>query len=707
MTAIYKRELRAYFTTVTGWLFVAAQLCLAGLYFFVVNLLSGYGNVAQTVSSILFLLLLTTPVLAMRILAEERKQKTDQLILTSPVSIADIVWGKYLAMATVFTIPVAVMALFPLILRRYGSVAMQESYTAILVYYLFGLACLSICLFLSSLTESQVIAAVLSFAVLFIGYMMSGIRSLISENGNLLTKVLGAFDFSERLNAMLGGTLDGKAVLYFLTIIGVFLFFTTQSIQKRRYQMSVKTIRFGAYSLGMVALVLVVAVFLNLAVGELPDRYTTLDVTDEGLYSLTDTTKNVLAGLQEDVTIYVLQSEKEQDSVLGATLDSYANLSEHIHVVYRDPVTTPDFYRAYTDSVSLNSLIVESDKRFRVVDYSDIYEQTYDYTYYTSEITGYDAEGQLTGAIVYVTGDSAPVLYELNGHDELALSDTFVDSAKKENVDLAELTLLTQEAVPEDANGVLMMAPTMDLGEDDADKLLAYLEQGGTLFLETRYTDAFSEQFPNLSGILKWFGLSVADGLIVDPDSSHMYQTPIYLLPEVRPSTLTEGVYGSSYPYILMPYAQPILSDGAQDVSVTELLSTSESAYAKTGLEENDALKQEEGDRKGPFLVGVEAVKELSDEKQARLILYSSEMLFTDSTNQYTMNNNLTLFSNAVASMAGQEESVSVPVKSYESYYLTVSAGSAVRLGIFFIGLLPILCLICGIVIWARRRKRG
>lgn len=707
MTAIYKRELRAYFTTVTGWLFVAAQLCLAGLYFFVVNLLSGYGNVAQTVSSILFLLLLTTPVLAMRILAEERKQKTDQLILTSPVSIAGIVCGKYLAMATVFTIPVAVMALFPLILRRYGSVAMQESYTAILVYYLFGLACLSICLFLSSLTESQVIAAVLSFAVLFIGYMMSGIRSLISENGNLLTKALGAFDFSERLNAMLGGTLDGKAVLYFLTIIGVFLFFTTQSIQKRRYQMSVKTIRFGAYSLGMVALVLVVAVFLNLAVGELPDRYTTLDVTDEGLYSLTDTTKNVLAGLQEDVTIYVLQSEKEQDSVLGATLDSYADLSEHIHVVYRDPVTTPDFYRAYTDSVSLNSLIVESDKRFRVVDYSDIYEQTYDYTYYTSEITGYDAEGQLTGAIVYVTGDSAPVLYELNGHDELALSDTFVDSAKKENVDLAELTLLTQEAVPEDANGVLMMAPTMDLGEDDADKLLAYLEQGGTLFLETRYTDAFSEQFPNLSGILKWFGLSVADGLIVDPDSSHMYQTPIYLLPEVRPSTLTEGVYGSSYPYVLMPYAQPILSDGAQDVSVTELLSTSESAYAKTGLEENDALKQEEGDRKGPFLVGVEAVKELSDEKQARLILYSSEMLFTDSTNQYTMNNNLTLFSNAVASMAGQEESVSVPVKSYESYYLTVSAGSAVRLGIFFIGLLPILCLICGIVIWARRRKRG
>ena len=88
MRAIYQRELRAFFTSVTGWLFIAAHVCLAGLYFFAVNLLSGYGNVADTVSSILFLLLLTTPVLTMRILAEDRKQKTDQLILTAPVSVS-------------------------------------------------------------------------------------------------------------------------------------------------------------------------------------------------------------------------------------------------------------------------------------------------------------------------------------------------------------------------------------------------------------------------------------------------------------------------------------------------------------------------------------------------------------------------------------------------------------------------------------------
>ena len=156
MTAIYKRELKTFFTTVTGWLFIAAHICLAGLYFFAINLLSGYSNVGQSFSSILFLLLLSTPILSMRMLAEERKQKTDQLILTSPVSIGGIVVGKYLAMATVFTIPVAVMALFPLILSRYGTVPMGESYTVLLAYYLFGLTCLATGLFISSITESQI-----------------------------------------------------------------------------------------------------------------------------------------------------------------------------------------------------------------------------------------------------------------------------------------------------------------------------------------------------------------------------------------------------------------------------------------------------------------------------------------------------------------------------------------------------------------------
>lgn len=705
MTAIYKRELRTFFNTVTGWLFIAAHICLAGLYFFAINLLSGYGNVAETVSSILFLLLLTTPILAMRILAEERKQKTDQLILTSPVSVAGIVAGKYLAMATVFTVPVLVMAVFPLILKSYGTVPMGESYTAILVYYLFGLACLAISLFVSSITESQVIAAVVSFAVLFVGYMMSAIISLFSSGGNLLTKVLGAFDFTTRLNSLLGGTLDLKAVLYFITLIAVFLFLTVQSIQKRRYQISVKTMQFGAYSTGMIALVLVIAVFVNMAAAALPDRYTTLDVTSQKLYSLTDTTKNLLKDLSEDVTVYVLDSENAQDETLASTLESYEDLSDHIRVVYKDPVVAPDFYKSYTDSISRNSLIVESEKRFKTIDYRDIYETSFDYNTYQSSVTGYDAEGLLTSAIAYVTSDNAPLLYALNGHNELSLSDTFESGLKKENADLAELTLLTLDSVPEDADGVMILAPENDLGEDDADKLIAYLEQGGSLLIETSYLDRFSEEMPNLSRVLSWFGLSVGDGLILEQDTSMMYQSPVYLLPGVAYDSLTDGVYGNDYDYVMMPYAQPVVVEKKDDVSVTTLLETSEQSYTKTGLNESDDIKKDGSDPEGPFAVGVKAVKTL-ESGTAQLILYTSQMLFTDAANQYTMNNNLKLFTNAVGAMAGEMQSVSVPSKSYEISYLTVPAAAAVRYGILFMGVLPVGLLVIGIVIWIRRRKR-
>ena len=704
MIAIYKRELKNFFTTVTGWLFIAAHVCMAGLYFFAINLLSGYANVAETVSSILFLLLLTTPILSMRILAEERKQKTDQLTLTSPVSVAGIVMGKYFALATVFTVPIAVMCTFPLILSHYGTVPMGESYTAILVYYLFGLTCLAVGLLVSSITESQVIAAVLSFAVLFVGYMMSSITAMISSAGNAVTKVLSAFDFTARLNAMLGGTLDLKAVLYFLTVIAVCLFLTVQSIQKRRYHISVKSLSMGAYSTGMIAVVLVIAVFLNLAVSSLPDSYTTVDVTSQKLYSLTATTKKMLKELSEDVTIYVINAENNQDTLVGKTLESYADLSDHIEVVYKDPVVSPDFYKEYTDSISINSLIVECGDRFQVINYSDLYAYDFNSSTYQQTVSGYDAEGLL--AIAYVTGENTSAVYRLEGYGEQTLEPAFSDGVKKENVVLENLTLLTSEGVPENATGVMILSPTNDLNEDDAQKLIDYLNRGGKIFLSTSYKEHFSEEMPNLTKVLNYFGLSIGDGLIVEQDESMMYQSPLYLLPEVEADSLTQNVFGKTYDFVMMPYTQPILIDETEGVTVTQLLSTSQSAYSKTGLNESGELKKADGDPEGPFAVGVHAEKALDSEKTAEIIVYSSDMLFTEVSNRYTMDNNLTLFTNAMSTMAGKTESISIPVKSYQAEVVTVPMASSVRLAVLFMGIIPAASLVIGIVIWVRRKKR-
>ena len=142
---------------------------------------------------------------------------------------------------------------------------------------------------------------------------------------------------------------------------------------------------------------------------------TAVDATSTKLYSLTDTTKDYVKNLSQDVTIYVLSSEKSADSTLAETLQRYEDLSKHLKVVYKDPEKSPNFYQQYTDSApSQNSMIVESDARSRVVDYSDVYEYSYDYSTYSSSVDGYDAEGQLTSALQYVTkADSElPVIYD-------------------------------------------------------------------------------------------------------------------------------------------------------------------------------------------------------------------------------------------------------------------------------------------------------
>lgn len=344
MFAIFKREIRSYFQTVVGWLFIAAVLALYGLYFYAYNLRSGSPYVSYSLSAVSFIVMIAVPVLTMRSFAEERHTKTDQLMLTSPVPLGKIVFGKYLAMVGVFSIAMIVVALTPLFLSIYGSVPLGESYVAFLGFWLYGCACIAIGMLMSVVTESQVIAAVLGFAALFLGYMMSSITSMISQSGNLLTKILNAYDLYTPLDKFMNGCLDLTGVIYFLSVIGICLFLSCQLIQKRRYSVSTKKIAPGAFSIGMIVVAFAIAVVVNLVANELPSTVTAIDATSTKLYSITDTTKDYLKTLDQDVDIYVLAAEKNADSTLSETLQRYEDLSGHVKVSYVNPSTNPTFF---------------------------------------------------------------------------------------------------------------------------------------------------------------------------------------------------------------------------------------------------------------------------------------------------------------------------------------------------------------------------
>lgn len=710
MIAIYKRELKAFFQSMIGWLFVAAVMFITGLFFMSVNLMYGYPSVAGAVSNAAFIFIITIPVLTMRILSEERKQKTDQLMLTAPVSIWKIVAGKYFAMSTVLLIPVLVVCIYPLILMPYGTVAFGETYVAILGFLLYGLAAVALGLFISSLTESQVIAAVISFAALFITYMMQGICSLITSSSNAVTafiaKILGIFDMSSRFDDLLNGNLDLSVILYFISFAFVCLFLTTQSIQKRRYSMSVKNIKMGAYSTGLIVVVLAAAVFANLLFSEIPQTYTKFDVTSQKLYTLTDTTKEYVKGLSEDINIYVLSDENSKDEVVDETLQKYADLSEHIKVSYNNPVKNPNFYKQYTDgNISMNSIIVEGSKRYKVIDYNDLFESSVDYTTYQETTTGYDAEGQITSALDYVTKEETTKAYVIEGHDESALDAGFQSVISKQNITTENLNLMNVDSVPEDAAFLMILAPRSDFSTDDAKKVVDYVQQGGKLLVTTMLVEDIKETMPNFQTILDCYNTSIVNGMVVEADANHYYQEPAYLLPDVASSYLTQGVYGSKYAF--MPYAQGINVEESDDVTLVSLLTTTDESYSKTDLTNATSYDKGEGDTDGPFDVGV-YIKKTYGEKDASLFLFSSFNFFTDQADQMVSNANSTIFSNCISEYAGNgdESSIVVPVKDYQLDNLVINSGSALLLGILVAVIAPVVLIVIGIAVWLKRRKK-
>ena len=692
MCAIYKKELRAYLTSMTGYIFMAVLLAVTSLYYVANCLVGGYPVFGAILSSVYFVLLIIVPVLTMRSMAEEKRQKTDQLLMTAPVSLWKIVLGKYLAMVTVFLIPMAILCLYPLILLRFGSVSLPMAYTAILGYTLFGAACLAIGLFLSAVTESQVIAAVLTFGVLFFLNMASGIANVIGAGG-LLASILNALCIYQPFINFVQGMFDLTGILYYMTVIVLALFLTVQLLQKKH----------GTYRVSMVVFACVAAVLVNLTAGKLPSQYLKYDVSDQKLFTTGDQTAEIVKGLDEDITLYLIAQQGSEDATLQELLDRYAGLSSRIKVETKDPVLYPNFVSQYTsENLSENSVLVVGQNRSKAVDYYDIYQYSMDYSTYSSSLSSFDGEGQITSAIAYVTAEDMPVVYTLTGHDEAELSTTVTSSIEKENIELKSLSLLTEEAVPEDAKAVIIYGSISDISEDEKNKLEAYMEQGGQIVMLLGYTD---KDTPNLDSLLGDYGIALADGLVLEGDSQHhLPNHPYYLLPDIQSSAYTSDV---SSRYVLLAFAQGMTeaADISEDLTYESLLTTSAKSYSKTNLE-SENLEQEAADITGPFDLGAVVTKTIDENVEAKLIVFSSETLLDEQVDSMVSGGNSTLFLNVMSQLVDHESTVSIEPKSMSTEYLTVPAGSAIFWGILTIILIPLLLLATGGIIWFGRRKR-
>lgn len=476
----------------------------------------------------------------------------------------------------------------------------------------------------------------------------------------------------------------------------------------KKLKINTKTLKNGSYSVGLTLIVIAAAIIINLIVGEIPSQYTQFDFSEQKLYTISDETKTYLETLEDDITIYYIAQDEHEDTTVSKLLERYEDYSSHIKVEQKDPVVNPGFTSTYTDSdVTENSVIVVSDERSKVVDYSMMYETEVDYTTYAANTTGFDGEGQITSAIEYVLTEDLPVMYTLEGHGEADIPTNISSLIEKENIEIKNLSLVTEGSIPEDANALMICSPTSDISEDEADILIEYLENGGKAII---FTDYIEKEFPNLQKVLANYGIQKMDGLILEGNSQYYaYQMPYYLVPTIESTELTSDIENNEY-YVLMPAAQgiEILDTKRDTVTLTPLLTTSDDSFSKVDAENMDTYEKVSGDIDGPFHTGMYITEESGD-NLTKIVYFTSSSILNETVDQMVSGGDSKLAVSAISALCKQNEdmtSVSVPVKSLSVDYLTLTAYDASFWMIITIGVIPGLFIIFGLRVWLKRRKR-
>ena len=301
---------------------------------------------------------------------------------------------------------------------------------------------------------------------------------------------------------------------------------------------STRSFRVGGYSVAAAAIVLAIAVMVNVFAAALPASVTKFDTTANQLFTLSEQTEKLVSGLTDEVTVYWIVRSGREESYLESLLSRYQSLSDKIRVVKKDPDVFPTFTQQYTDSFTENSLIVEAGERYRYVDYNDIFVMDYtSYYYYGTESWSFCGESELTSAIDYVVSENLPKVYLLTGHGESSLSDSFASAVKQQNIETAELSLLTLESVPADTDCILINAPQSDISLDEQSKLLEYLGNGGNLFLIT--DPPKSGELTNLEALMADYGVTTVDGIVVE--SFGRGNVPPYVIPGIA-RALEKGI---------------------------------------------------------------------------------------------------------------------------------------------------------------------
>ncbi len=482
---------------------------------------------------------------------------------------------------------------------------------------------------------------------------------------------------------------------------------------KLRRKFSKKKFKYGGYATAMTITLIIIVVLINVLVTTLDENFNlSLDLTANRVYSLTSQSEYILDNLDQDIYIYTLLNQGEDDLYIQELVNRYKSKSEHIHYENIDMVKNPGIVSYYENvkDVTLysRSIIVstsqdpkDSMQSFKLLGYNDIY--SYDTT--TGQSTLFTGEDAITGAIRYVLNPNIPKVWFLDGHGtESSLWGEMRGSIEGENYDTEALSLVTNPEDLEKGDILIVFAPTIDLSTDEREVLLDFALDGGKIFF--MFEPSVISELPNFTAILSHFNLNFEEGVVVENINSmnNYVEYPINVVPDYERHAITNPMISQGIP-IIIPYSVAIdIGTEQNGISVEALLTSSESTFMESIDEEFD-YKKNDNAVEGPFTLALAITKDADkDADESKIIVSGSAAAFLQLSQMPTIGNE-EFFLNAISWMNPAEEDFYIRGKSLQTSVLYFKSLGQIWLVIILVCVvIPLAAFATGLVIFLRRR---
>jgi len=486
-----------------------------------------------------------------------------------------------------------------------------------------------------------------------------------------------------------------------------------KAIKNIRESFKTRQVKYGGYAALITLAVIIGLILVNLLVGQFSLQ---VDMTSTSIFSLSEQTVQMLETIKTPVKFYGLWRPGEKfalpnnrDLVEDATTVINLYLSKHSNMTLEliDPDRNPGFVARYDKDktgISRGSLIVEGEKGFRVIRPYDMYNISQSQA--GVEINGVTLERRITSALLFAGTGTTPVVYEVTGHGEIAISALGLqDLVERENYSLRSLNLLTS-AIPSDASAIIMINPQRDLNQAEADKLLDYLEKGGRFLIMADYNIG---DLSNMNRVLASYGIAFEFGIVIEAENSYMINLPFTEIPDMADHDITKPLANKSNTPVLLQGAMALRELGTKrrTVEVKPLMTSSPRSFLRTDLNEASPSRIA-SDISGPLILGMTAmdpswVDPNNPVPQARIVAIGCGSLLPIAV-QLGVDANRDLFMNSFSWLGDRPENITIRAKSLYILPMRLTLVQIIVFGVLFIFVIPVGLFTGGFVNWLKRR---